>query len=159
MKTSYIMCISRIDTFMFHKTKNKNKKYFSKIHLQRFSSKNVLTEHKEVCLSINGAQSVRLEKLIIEFKHYSKQMLVPFKIYADLKCNLEGVESYEGSYSKRYQDTPCSFSCKLAGVDDKFTKPIVVFRDENAAYKFIEAILKEYEYCSKVMKKHFNKNL
>ena len=153
------MCISRIDTFMFDKTKNKNKKYFSKIHLQRFSSKNVLTEHKEVCLSINGAQSVRLEKLIIEFKHYSKQMLVPFKIYADLKCNLEGVESYEGSYSKRYQDTPCSFSCKLAGVDDKFTKPTVVFRDENAAYKFIEAILKEYEYCSKVMKKHFNKNL
>ena len=111
---------------MFHKTKNKNKKYFSKIHLQRFSSKNVLTEHKEVCLSINGAQSVRLEKLIIEFKHYSKQMLVPFKIYADLKCNLDSVESYEGSYSKRYQDTPCSFSCKLVGVDDKFTKPIVV---------------------------------
>ena len=111
---------------MFHKTKNKNKKYFSKIHLQRFSSKNVLTEHKEVCLSINGAQSVRLEELIIEFKHYSKQMLVPFKIYADLKCNLEGVESYEGSYSKRYQDTPCSFFCKLVGVDDKFTKPIVV---------------------------------
>ena len=38
-------------------------------------------------------------------------------------------------------------------------KPIVVFRGENAAYEFIEAILKEYEYCKKVMKKHFNKNL
>ena len=34
-------------------------------------------------------------------------------------------------------------------VDDEFTKPIVVFRGENAAYKFIEAILKEYEYCEK----------
>ena len=32
-------------------------------------------------------------------------------------------------------------------VDDEFTKPIVVFRGENAAYKFIEAILKKYEYC------------
>ena len=144
---------------MFHKTKNKNKKYFSKIHLQCFSSKNVLTEHKEVCLSINGAQSVRLEKVMIDFKHYSKQMLVPFKIYADFKCDLEGVESYEGSYSKRSQDTPCSFACKLACVDDKFTKLIVVFRDENAACKFIEALLKEYEYCTKIMKKHFNKNL
>ena len=42
---------------------------------------------------------------------------------------------------------------------DEFTKPIVVFRGKNAAYKFIEAILKEFEYCKKVMKKHFNKNL
>ena len=42
---------------------------------------------------------------------------------------------------------------------DEFTKPIVVFRGKNAAYKFIETILKEYEYCKKVMKKHFNKNL
>ena len=30
---------------------------------------------------------------------------------------------------------------------------------KNAAYKFIEAIHEEYEYCQKVMKKHFNKNL
>ena len=33
------------------------------------------------------------------------------------------------------------------------------FRGENTAYEFIEAILKEFEYCKKVMKKHFNKNL
>ena len=55
MKKSHIM-------FMFHKTKNKNKEYFSKNCLQCFSSINVLTEQKEVCLSINRAQSVRLEK-------------------------------------------------------------------------------------------------
>ena len=33
------------------------------------------------------------------------------------------------------------------------------FRGENAAYEFIKAILKEYWYCKKVIKKHFNKNL
>ena len=38
-------------------------------------------------------------------------------------------------------------------------RPIVIFRGKNAAFKFIETILKEYEYCKKVMKKHFNKNL
>ena len=63
---------------MFHKTKNKNKKYFFKSCLQCFSSKNVLTEHKEVCLNINGAQSVRLEKGTVEFKNYFKQLPVPF---------------------------------------------------------------------------------
>ena len=43
----------------------------------------MLTEHKEVCLSITGAQSVRLRKGTIEFKNYLKQIPVPFKIYAD----------------------------------------------------------------------------
>ena len=61
---------------------------------------------------------------------------------------------------KKYQDhIPCSFAYKLVCFDEKFTKPIVVFRSENAAFKFIEAILKEDEYCKKVIKKHINKNL
>ena len=80
--------------FMFHKTKNKNKKYFRKSCLQCFGSKNVLTEHNKVCLSINGAQSVRLEKGTIEFKNYFKQIPVPFKVCANFECNLESVESY-----------------------------------------------------------------
>ena len=62
-------------------------------------------KHKEVCLIINGAQLVRLEKGTIEFKNYFKQILVPFKIYADFECNLEGVESYEGSYTKNIKIT------------------------------------------------------
>ena len=75
---------------MFHKTKNKNKKYFCKSCLQCFSSINVLTEHKEVFLSINGAQSVLLEKETIELKNwYFKQIPVPFKIYDNFECNIQ----------------------------------------------------------------------
>ena len=48
------MCISKIDRFIFYKI-NKNKKYFCKGCLQCFSSTNVLTKHKKVCLNINGA--------------------------------------------------------------------------------------------------------
>ena len=62
-------------------------------------------------------------------------------------------------FKKIASHIPCSFAYKLVCVDDRFSKPIVVFRGKNAAFKFIEAILKEYEYCKKVMKKHFNKNL
>ena len=134
---------------MFHKTKNKNKKYFCKSCLQCFSSINVLTEHKNVCLSINGAQSVRLENGTIEFKNYFKQMPVPFKIYADFECNLESAESYEGSYSKSIKTIFIIVfltNLLLVYVDDKFTKPIVVFRGENAAYDFVKAIFKEYQY-------------
>ena len=77
-------------------------------------------------------------------KNYFKQIPVHFKIYADFECSLRGVESYKGSYTKRYQDhIPCSFA----------------YTGENAAYEFTKVILKEYKYCRKVMNKHFNKNL
>ena len=59
---SHYVYIKDFDRFMFHKTKNKNKKYFCKSCLQCFSSKNVLTEHKEVCLGINGAQSKGVDR-------------------------------------------------------------------------------------------------
>ena len=161
MKTSHIVTLCVYQRFwQIYVSKNKNKKYFCKSCLQCFSSRKVLTKHKGDCLSINGAQSLRFEKWTIEFKNYCQQIPVSFKVYADFEFNLKSVEGYEGSYSKEYQNhIPCSFAYKLVCVYDEFSKPIVVFRGENVAYKFIEAILKEFEYCKKVMKKHFNKNL
>ena len=96
----------------------------------------------------------------MSLKIISKQIPALFKIYADFESNLESFESYEGFYSKKYQDhDPCSFAYKVVCIDDEFTKPIVVFRGENAAYEFIKAVLKEYEYCKKIMKKNFYENL
>ena len=90
---SHYVYIKDFDRFMFHKTKNKNKKWFWKSCLQCFSIKNILTEHKEDFLSINGKKSVKVDEGTIEFENYFKQLPVPFKIYADYECNLEGVES------------------------------------------------------------------
>ena len=83
--------IKDFNKFMFHKTKNKNKKWFCKSSLQCFSSENVLIKHNKDCLSINGQQSINLEKGIIEFKNYFKQLPFPFKIYADFECKLKNV--------------------------------------------------------------------
>ena len=69
---SHDVYIKDFNRFIFHKMKNKNKKYFCKRCLQRFGSKYVLKEHKEVCLNITGAQSVRFEKGTIKFKYYFK---------------------------------------------------------------------------------------
>ena len=81
----------------------------------------MLTKHKEDCLSINGKQSVKLEEEIIEFENYSKQIPAPFKTYADFDCNLRGVETYEGSYTKKYQDhVLCSFTYKVVCIDDRY---------------------------------------
>ena len=73
---------------------------------------------------------------------------------------MEGVEIYKGFYSKKYRNhISSSFAYKVVCIDDRFNNSIVAFRGENAAYKFIKAILKEYEHCKKVMKKLFNINL
>ena len=38
-------------------------------------------------------------------------------------------------------------------------RKVVLYRGKNEAYRFIEAIVKEMNYCQKIIKKHFNKNL
>ena len=156
-KTSHIICASKISADLcFTKQRIKTKNTFVKIVCSVLVVKMCWQNIKKFV----GALSVRLEKGATEFKSYFKQIPVSFKIYADFECNLDSVESYEGSYSKKYQHhVPYSFAYKLVWVDDKFTKPIVVFRGEDAAYEFIKAIVKEYQYCKKVMNKHFNKNL
>ena len=118
---------------MFHKTKNKNKKWFCKSCLQSFSSENVLTKHKEDCLSINGQQSVNLEEGITEFENYFKQLPVPFKIYGDFECSLKDVEIYEGSYTKKYMNM--LLVVVLICIDDRFSKSTIIYRGKNAAYE------------------------
>ena len=120
---SHYVYIKDFDRFMFHKTKNKNKKWFCKSCLQCFSSENVLTKHKGDCLSINGKQSVKLEEGTTEFENYFKQITVPSRAYADFECNLEIVESYEGSYTKKYRNQVLfSFAYKVVCIDKRFRK-------------------------------------
>ena len=61
--------------------------------------------------------------------------------------------------TKYHEHVPCSYAYKVACIDDRFSKPIVVYRGVNAAYEFIKAILEERNYCEKIMKDQFNKNL
>ena len=111
---SHYVYIKDFNTFMFHKTENKNKKWFCKSCLQCFSSENVLIKDKEDCLSINGVQSVNVEKGIIKFENYFKQLPVPFKIYAYFECSLRDVEIYEGSYTTKYHEhVPCNYAYKV----------------------------------------------
>ena len=54
---------------MFNKTKCKNKKHYSRYCLECFSSERVLMKHREICLEINGKESVKLESGTIKFKN------------------------------------------------------------------------------------------
>ena len=158
---SHYVYIKVFDRFMFNKTKHKGKKYFCRNCLQCFSSENILNEHKE---EINGKQNAKLEEGCISFKNYSRQIPVPFKMYAGLKCILKNVDNgtinNDISYTRTYQNhIPCSFAYKVVCVDNKYSKKIFLYRGTNAFNKFIRLILNEYNYCRKIMKKYFCKNL
>ena len=99
-----------------------------------------------------------------KFKNYFKQLAAPFKVYADFESALKRIQSNDSdnndSYTKRYKKhIPCSFAYKVVCIGDRFSKPVVIYRRKKAVNKFIEAIVKENNYCKNVMKKHFNKIL
>ena len=63
----------------------------------------------------------------------TKQIPVPFKIYADFECILRKVDIIEcdsnSSYTRKYQDhISCSFGYKVVCVDNKFSKKVVLYR-------------------------------
>ena len=47
---------------------------------------------------------------------------------------------------KYHEHLPGSYTYKVVCIDDKYSKPIVVYRGINAAYEFIRSILKEHKY-------------
>ena len=85
---SHYVYIKDFNGFMSKKTKCKNKKHFCRYCLQCFSSERVLMEHKEICLEINGKQSVKLKSGRIKFRNYFKQIALPFKIYPEFESFL-----------------------------------------------------------------------
>ena len=95
-----------------------------------------MIEHKRVCLKINGKTSVKSKNGLIKFNNYSKQLVVPFKIYADFEFALKGCKKMmqkdagsNTSYTKKHQEhIPCSLSYKFVSIDDKFSKPVVLYR-------------------------------
>ena len=69
----------------------------------------------------------------LNFKVISNNYAVPFKIYADFESLLKGVRDsdrkHNTSYTEKYQKhSPCSFAYKVVCVDDKFSKPVVLYR-------------------------------
>ena len=117
---------------------------------------------------INGKQAMRMSqkgKITLEFQNYSKQMPVPFVIYADFEaitekmqgCQTDNAESYTDKYQKH---TICSNGYKVVCCHyDKYTKPVKIYRGEKPSKTFMQEMLKEVEYCQKTIAAKFNKPL
>ena len=119
-------------------------------------------------MQVNGIQAVKMpdkDNNILKFNNFHKQQPVPFVIYADFEAITEKISACspkdDKSYTEAYQKhTDCGYGYKIVCCyDDKYSKPVTIYRGEKAVYKFMEATLGEVKYCKKVMKKEFNKPL
>ena len=167
-KNKHYVLIKDFNKFMYNQTKHKERKHFCMYCLQCFSSEKVLTNHKENCIQINGKQAIKMptkDDNILKFTNFHKQLPAPFTIYADFEAITEKIQGCQPnddkSYTEAYQKhTDCGYGYKVVCCyDDKYSKPVTIYRGENAVYKFMEKMLYEVNYCKKVMKNNFNKPL
>ena len=166
-ENKHYVLIKDFNKFMFSQTKHEHRKYFCMYCLQCFSREDVLTEHKNNCISINGKQAINMPEKgdKVYFKNHHKQLPVPFVIYADFEALTEKIQgcqpNNEKSYTEAYQKhTDCGYGYKVVCCyDDKYSKPVQIHRGENAVHKFMENMLEEVNWCKSKMKKHFNKPL
>ena len=166
-KKHYVL-IKDFNRLMYHQTKHNGRKHFCMHCLQCFSSERVLSEHTENCIELNGLQAIRMpnkDDCILKFNNHHKQLSVPFVIYADFEAILKKLEKEQTdndeSYTEKFQQhIDCGSAYKLVCCyDEKYSKPLNIYRGEKAVYKFLEKMLNEVEYCKDIIKREFNKPL
>ena len=164
---SHFVLIQNFDKLMYNFTKHKDTKHFCKRCLHCFSSKNLLERHQPDCFALNGTQAIEMpvEGSKIYFKNHHKMQPVPFVIYADFEAITEKIDTCQPPDSKSYTTTyqshrACSFGYKVVcHADQCYSKPVEIYRGEDAIEKFIVKMFEEVRSCQSVMREHFNKSL
>ena len=164
----HYVLIKDFNRFMFNQTKYEHRKHFCMYCLQCFSSEEVLKNHKDNCIQLNGEQAIKMpdkSNNTLKFNNFHKQQPVPFVIYADFEAITEKISgcrpNNNKSFTEAYQKhTDCGFGYKVVCCyDDKYTQPMKIYRGEKAVYTFLEYMLDEVKYCKRIIKKEFNKPL
>ena len=167
-ENKHYVLIKDFNRFMFNQTKHEHRKHFCMYCLQCFSSEEVLKNHKDNCIQLNGEQAIKMpdkSNNTLKFNNFHKQQPVPFVIYADFEAITEKISgcrpNNNKSFTEAYQKhTDCGFGYKVVCCyDDKYTQPLKIYRGEKAVYTFLEYMLDEVKYCKRIIKKEFNKPL
>ena len=69
---SHYVFIKDFNRLIYSKTKHKDRKHFCMACLENFTTKEILNNHRERCLSINDTQAVMYKTGTIKFKYFDK---------------------------------------------------------------------------------------
>ena len=106
-------------------SKDDHKLFFCYYCLQHFTSEEILKNHVEGCLKINGTQKVKMpcKNKNIFFMNYHKQLMAPFVICADFECITVPINEKHGNNTEAYQEhKACGYGYKIVcQYDDKYS--------------------------------------
>ena len=160
---NHYVLIKDFNKLMNTQSKDGHKLFFCDYCLQYLTSENILKNHTEVCLKINGTQKVKMpcKNKNIFFMNYHNQLMTPFVIYADFECINVPIKEKHGKQTVAYQEhEACGYGYKLVcQYDDKYSKPYKGYRGPDAIYKLIENLLEEQKEIKKIIKQNFNKKM
>jgi hypothetical protein len=93
---------------------------------------------------------------IVEFDDFSKQLRVPFVVYCDFEALVRKKDTCLPSPSKSNTTVTadyeiCGYGYQVVCVDDRYTKPPVIYRGSDASKHFLESLLQEEEYIREIL--------
>ena len=116
---------------------------------------------------LNGKQAINMpdkNNNILKYGNFHKQLPVPFIIYADFEAITKFKEANPIKtiriqiYTKKHTD--CGFGYKVVCYyDEKYSKPVQIYRGEKAVYKFMENMLVEVEWCKNTMRENVKRDI
>jgi hypothetical protein len=151
--TRHYCLIKDLNKFLYSQNRRKARMSYCRYCLHGFIREDLLQDHEPHC-SQYGPQRIELpneDNARLFFKDYHKQLKVPFAIYADFESLTTRIVSTqpnpEKSFTEKYQHhQPCGFLYIVVSDYDKYSKPPVVYRGEDAVDKFLECLEEEQKY-------------
>ena len=151
--TRHYCLIKDLNKFLYSQNRRKARMFYCRFCLHGFIREDLLQDHEPHC-SQHGPQRIELpneDNATLFYKDYHKQLKVPFAIYADFESLTTKIDSTqpnpEKSFTEKYQHhQPCGFSYIVVSDYDKYSKPPVVYRGEDAVDKFLECLEEEKKY-------------
>lgn len=146
---SHYCLIRDFSRFLSRSKTHRAQLYFCLYCLHGFRKETVLQEYKQYC-SVREAQRIEFpvqgENDALKFKDVEKTLKVPFVIYVDFETINRKVRTCapnpeQSATTATTEREVCSYSYKAVCEDPQYTKPTVIYRDEDTGLKLIECLL------------------
>ena len=150
----WIKSLSRLLHSTTAHKRSRKKHYYCRRCLHGFRREDLLHEHVPFCKLFDFQRvqyPVEGKNDILAFKEFHKQIRIPMVVYADFETINKKIDTCapDPQKSSTIHETrfePCGYAYQVVCSNDKYTKAPVVYRGENAAQHFLEAMMKEEVY-------------
>ena len=152
--------IKNLDRLLSHQNKHYGHTYFCPYCLHGYTSKELEAKHRPYC-EIHGPQKIKMPtetEKILKFKNFAHQLKVPVVIYADFECLLPKTSSCQPNPLTSHTTTvekhiPCGYCYRVVCINEKYSKPAVLYRGADCVDKFLKALQYEEGEIKKLLKR------